>query len=70
MKSPPYRVQLIPRPIVIDANVLPVLNSYVVEIAFPGEAIVTLLGSVNIIIGPGVAKVLVDNISFRGVPLC
>lgn len=65
-----YRVQLIPRPIVVNADGLPVPNSHVVEIAFPGEAIETILGPVNTIIGPGVAKILVDEATFRGVPLC
>jgi hypothetical protein len=70
LSVPPYRVQLIPRPIVIDTSGLPVPDSYVIEIAFPGDAIVTLLGSVNIIIGPGVAKILVDDTTIRGVLLC
>ena len=66
----PYRVQLVPRPIVIDADGLPVPNSHVVEITFPGDAIETALGRVNTIVGPGTAKVLVGDATIRGVPLC
>jgi hypothetical protein len=66
----PYRVQLVPRPIVIDADGLPVPNSHVVEIAFPGDAIETVLGRVNTIVGPGNAKILVGDATIRGVPLC
>jgi len=65
-----YRVQLVPRPIVIDADGLPVPNSHVVEIAFPGDAIETALGRVNTIVGPGTAKILVSDATIRGVPLC
>ena len=65
-----YRVQLVPRPIVIDADGLPVPNSHVVEITFPGDAIETALGRVNTIVGPGTAKVLVGDATIRGVPLC
>ncbi|MGY2737259.1 hypothetical protein [Sphingomonas sp. UYP23] len=66
----PYRVQLVPRPIVIDADGLPVPNSHVVEITFPGDALETALGRVNTIVGPGTAKVLVGDATIRGVPLC
>ncbi|MDN4633545.1 hypothetical protein QCD71_18650 [Sphingomonas sp. PsM26] len=65
-----YRVQLVPRPIVIDADGLPVANSHVVEITFPGDAIETALGRVNTVIGPGSAKILVGDATIRGVPLC
>ena len=65
-----YRVQLVPRPIVIDAVGLPVPNSHVVEITFPGDVIETPLGRVNTIVGPGAAKILVGDITVRGVPLC
>ena len=65
-----YRVQLVPQPIVIDADGLPVANSHVFEITFPGDAIATALGRVNTIVGPGVAKILVGDITVRGVPLC
>ncbi len=65
-----YRVQLVPQPIVIDADGLPVANSHVVEITFPGDAIETALGRVNTIVGPGVAKILVGDATIRGIPLC
>lgn len=65
-----YRVQLVPQPIVIDADGLPVANTHVVEITFPGDAIETALGRVNTIVGPGVAKILVGDTTIRGVPLC
>lgn len=65
-----YRVQLVPSPIVIDADGRPVPNSHVVEIVFPGDAIETMLGPVNTIIGPGLAKILVGETTIRGVPLC
>ena len=65
-----YRVQLVPRPAVIDADGLPVPNSHVVGIMFPGDAIETPLGRLNTIVGPGAAKILVGDITVRGVPLC
>lgn len=65
-----YRVQLVPHPIVIDAIGLPVPNSHVVEITFPGDAIETIVGRVNTIVGPGVAKVIVGDATIRGIPLC
>lgn len=65
-----YRVQLVPQPIVIDVDGLPVPNSHVVEITFPGDAIETALGRVNTIVGPGAAKIIVDEVTIRGVPLC
>ena len=65
-----YRVQLVPSPIVVDADGLPVGNSHVVEIVFPGDTIETLLGRVNTIVGPGVAKIIVGEATIRGVPLC
>jgi len=65
-----YRVQLVPQPIVIDADGLFVANSHVVEISFPGDAIETALGRANTIVGPGVAKILVGDTTIRGVPLC
>jgi hypothetical protein len=65
-----YRVQLVPQPIVIDADGLPVANSHVVEITFPGDTIETAMGRVNTIVGAGVAKILVGDVTVRGVPLC
>jgi hypothetical protein len=65
-----YRVQLVPQPMVIDADGLAVANSHVVEITFPGDAIETALGRVNTIVGAGVAKILVGDATVRGVSLC
>lgn len=65
-----YRVKLVPYPMVIDADGTPVPNSHVVEITFPGDTIETMLGSVNTIVGPGAAKVIVGETRIRGVPLC
>ena len=65
-----YRVQLVPQPIVINADGLPVANSHVVEITFPGDAIETALGRVNTIVGAGVAKIIVGDATVRGVSLC
>lgn len=70
MTALPYRVQLVPRLMVIDADGLPVSNSHVVEITFPGDTIETMLGRVNTIVGSGVAKILVGDVTIRGVPLC
>jgi hypothetical protein len=67
--TPPYRVQLLPLPKVIDADGLPVANSHVVEIVFPGDAIETALGRVNTIVGPGTAKIIVGEMTIRGVAL-
>jgi hypothetical protein len=65
-----YRVQITPRPIVIDTDGLPVPNSHVVEISFPGDTIETMLGRVNTIVGPGIAKIIVGDTTIRGVALC
>lgn len=61
-----YRVQLVPQPIVIDPDGLPVANSHVVEIAFAGDAIETTIGRMNTIIGLGSAKILVGDATIRG----
>jgi hypothetical protein len=55
---------------VIDAEGMPVPNSYVVEITFSGDTIETMLGPVNTIVGPGAAKIIVGETRIRGVPLC
>ena len=65
-----YRVQITPRPIVIDTDGLPVPNSHVVEISFPGDTIETMLGRVNTIVGPGIVKIIVGDTTIRGVALC
>ena len=65
-----YRVKLTPLPMVIDVDDRPVPNSHVVEINFPGDAIETALGKVNTIVGPGLAKIIADDTTFRGVALC
>ena len=65
-----YRVKLVPYPMVIDVVGTLVPNSHVVEITFPGDTIETMLGSVNAIVGPGAAKIIVGEARIRGVPLC
>ncbi|MBJ6123525.1 hypothetical protein JAO74_17210 [Sphingomonas sp. BT553] len=65
----PYRVQLHPSPTVIDADGLPVPNSHVIEITFPVEPIDTAIGKVNTIVGPGIAKIIVGETTYRGVQL-
>jgi hypothetical protein len=67
--TPSYRVQLTPSPIVIDADGLPVANSHVVEIIFPGDSIETPLGRVNTIVGPRSTKIIVGDMTYRGIPL-
>ena len=67
---PAYRVQLLPAPVVIDADSHPVANAHVVEILFPGDTIDTTLGKVNTIVGPGTAKIIVDDVTYRGISLC
>jgi hypothetical protein len=65
-----YSVKLLPLPVVVDMAGQPVANSHVVEIIFPGGSIETALGKVNTIVGPGVAKIIVGDMTVRGVPLC
>ena len=65
-----YRVQLLPRPIVIDDDGLPVPTSHVVEIVFPQDAIETMMGKVTTIVGLGTAKIIVGDATHRGIPLC
>jgi hypothetical protein len=67
---PAYRVRLVSLPMVINADGLPVANSHVVEVIFPSDVIETALGKVNTIVGPGIAKIIVDEMTLRGVPLC
>ena len=65
-----YRVQILPRSYVIDADGFLVSISHVIKIAFAGDAIKTALGSTNTIIGPAVAKILVGELTIRGAALC
>ncbi|WP_332908842.1 hypothetical protein [Sphingomonas mollis] len=53
----------------IDADGLPVPNSHVIEITFPVEPIDTAIGKVNTIVGPGIAKIIVGETTYRGVQL-
>jgi hypothetical protein len=64
-----YRGQLVPLPIAVDADGLPVANSHV-EITFPGDVIKTALGRTNTIVRAGVAKIIVGDATTRGGPLC
>jgi hypothetical protein len=57
-----YRVQMVPRPTVIDADGLPPANFHVVEIVFPGDMMETTLGKVNTIVGPEIAKIIVSSL--------
>jgi hypothetical protein len=70
MQPPPYRVQIAPRPIVIDASGLPIADASVIEISFPGEAIETRTGPMNVIVGAGIARIIVAGEIIRGVPIC
>lgn len=65
-----FRVQISPRPIVIDADGLPVPKSHVVEITFPTDATDTMIGKMPTLVGAGAAKILVGDLIVRGVPLC
>lgn len=65
-----YRVKLVPRLCVIDTDDKPVAGAYVIEVSFPGEAIETIHGRMNTIAGAGAAKIIVGNLTVRGVPLC
>lgn len=67
---PTYRVRLLPAPTVIDAQGVPVAGSHVVEIVFPADAIDTALGRINTIVGPGIAKIIVEDATHRGIGLC
>lgn len=68
--APTYRVQLLPSPMVIDADGLPVADSHVIEIVFAADATDTPSGRVNTIVGPGTAKIIVGDATHRGVGLC
>ena len=66
----PYRVQISPSPIFMDEAGVPVPNSHVLDITFPGSAIETFMGRTETIVGNGIAKILVGDTVIRGVPLC
>jgi hypothetical protein len=70
MKTSPYRVQVAPRPIVIDAFGVPIVAASVIEISFPVETIGTRTGPMNVIVGAGIAKITVSGEIVRGVPIC
>ncbi len=65
-----YRVRLLPAPTVIDADGLPVDNSHVLEIVFRSDTIDTASGRMNTIVGPGTAKIIVEDATYRGIGLC
>jgi hypothetical protein len=65
-----YRVKLLPRLCVIDAQDQPVADAHVLEISFPGDVIHTMHGRMNTIAGAGAAKIIVGDVTVRGVPLC
>lgn len=65
-----YRVQIVPRPIVIDDDGLPIPNSHVLEIIFPTDTVDTAAGPTSSILGAGIAKILVADVTVRGVGLC
>lgn len=67
---PPYRVRVAPLPVVIDEHGEAVAEARILEIVFPGETIETPGGRMPVLVGAGVAKILVGAITIRGVPLC
>lgn len=70
MAASPYRVRIVPTPIVVDISGTATADASVLEISFPGDFIDTPTGRVNVIVGPGVAKITVAGETIRGVPLC
>jgi len=65
-----YQVRIAPVPTVIDAVGSPVDHAQVLEIASPGDTVDTPIGRANVIVGAGVAKIIVGDMTVRGVPLC
>ena len=65
-----YRVCIVPVSTVIDAEGVPLDHAQVLEISFPGDTIGTPIGRSNIVVGAGVAKILVGDATIRSVPLC
>ena len=68
--SPSYRVRIAPVPVVIDEQGEPVADAVVVSIRFQRETKDTSAGHVPVVIGAGVARILVGRTTIRGVPLC
>ncbi len=67
---PAHPVQLLPSPMVIDADGLPVTNSHLIEIVFAADATDTPSGRFNTIVGPGTAKIMVGDATHRDIGLC
>ena len=65
-----YRVRVAPIPTVIDAAGMLVHQAQVLEISFPSDMIDTPMGRANVIVGAGVAKIMVGDATIRGVLLC
>ena len=65
-----YRVQVSPRPIVIDDTGLPVPQSHVLTVGFPRESVDTQVGAMTSIVGAGTATILVGSKTILGVALC
>ena len=65
-----FRVRVVPRPTVVDGRGVPVPGAMVLDIHFPGETIETSTGPVAVIAGAGIAKIMVEEQTIRGVSLC
>ena len=70
MSKPTYRVRVSPLPAVVDENDQLVSGALVLEIHFPSQKVETGQGSLHMLMGPGMAKVVVGDRTIRGVPLC
>ena len=70
MSTSTCRVRIVPRPIVVDGRGAPVPGAIVLDIRFPGETMETPTGPVDVIAGAGVAKIMVEEQTIRGVSLC
>ena len=68
--NPRYRVQVAPVPAVIDEKGEPILDAFIVAIHFPRRMTATRLGQLPVVIGAGLAKILVGDAVIRSVPLC
>lgn len=58
------------RSIVIDGDGLRVRKCHEIDIAVPSDTNQTILRRVNTRVGPAIAKILVGDITIRGVSLC